>query len=313
MLADRTAANLPLVVDSTILSTFRACEEKAALEYLEHLAPSSLGLDLHAGACVASGLEALYETVYGSGMSISAALGAAELAFTRAWGDYEIPAHRLEGPRSTAKTPERLLEAIESYARHYHPPTDHVAPFPGVAKPWEYSFGIPLTRETTGLDFPLHPSGDPFIYAGRFDLLGLYLGLPCVRDDKTASALSSKWSDSWTLRAQFMGYCWALRVMGISVEAVIVRGIVIQKTQIQHVEAEKRFPSHLIDRWLRVICTTLWRFVYAVEHRDFQYSFGTECTSYSGCPFTDLCAAPEPDRWKGDFAQRHWNPLVRGA
>ena len=309
----RTPLSLPLVVDSTILSTFRACQEKAGLEYVEHLAPSGLSIDLHAGACIASGLEALYATTYGRGLDLAAGLGAAELAFTEAWGDYEIPEHRLSGPRATAKTFDRCLEAIFSYGSHYHPPTDHVAPFPDVERPWEFSFGIPLTQETTGLAFPLHPSGDPFIYAGRFDLLGLYLGLPCVRDDKTTSSMSATWHDSWTLRAQFMGYCWALRQLGITVEAVIVRGIVIQKTQIQHIEAEKRFPSHLIDRWLRMTLHDIRNLVAAAETGWWQPSFGTECTSYGGCSFRDICASPDPDRWKADFHHREWNPLVRGA
>jgi len=308
---NRNPLDLPLVVDSTILSTFRACEEKGALEYVEGLAPSALGLDLHAGACIATALETLYDSIFYRNLSVAAALGATEIAFDAAWGDFEIPQYKLDA--GTAKTKERCFLAILDYASHYHPPHDHLLPYPGVEKATEFSFGIPLTRETTGLDFPLHPSGDPFIYAGRFDMLGLYHGLPVVRDDKTCSSIGARWHDSWSLRAQFMGYCWAMRVLGIPLECVIVRGICIQKTQFKQVEAEKRFPSHLLDRWLRVIRSTLERFVRAAETGDWQYSFGTECTAYNGCPFLDLCTAPDPDQWKGDFSRRRWNPLTRGA
>lgn len=302
------ALTLPLVIDSTIIGTFRACEVKARYEYLEHLAPSHLSIDLHAGACIAKGLETLYTSIYNHQRSRLAALGAMEHAFTSAWGSFEIPDWK-----DTPKTFDRCLEALFDYERHYHPPTDHVAPYPSVANSYEWSFGIPLTRETTGLDFPLHPSGDPFIYAGRFDALGLYLGMPVVRDDKTAAAVSKTWDSSWRLRAQFMGYCWAMRTLGIPIECVIVRGIIIQKTQIQHREAEARFSSHMIDQWLHWLQVNVRRLVEAYETGHWIASFGTECTSYSGCPFADLCTSPEPDRWKADFARREWNPLVRGA
>lgn len=303
-----TTPALPLVLDSTIVGTFRACERKAHFEYLEHLAPSTVSVDLHAGAAIASGLETLYTTVYHRGLSFTAGLGAMEHAFLTAWGDFKIPEWK-----DTAKTPERCIDALHSYARQYHPPTDHIAPYPGVEKSYEWSFGIPLTKETTGLDFPLHPSGDPFIYAGRFDALGLYLGLPVVRDDKTAGSAGKNWDDSWRLRAQFMGYCWAMQHLGIPIECVIVRGIIIQKTQIQHRESEKRFPRHLINDWLCWLYTNVTRMTIAYSSGHWQPSFGTECTSYGGCPFTDLCVSPNPERWKADFARREWNPLVRGT
>lgn len=299
---------LPLVVDSTILSTFRACEEKANLQYVQDLAPSHLSIDLHAGACIATGLETLYKAIYQEGLSSTAALGKMELAFTNAWGDFEIPQWK-----KTYKTFDRCLEALFDYERTYHPPTDHISPWPHTDNSYEWSFGIPLTKETTGLDFPLHPSGDPFIYAGRFDAIGEYLGMAVVRDDKTTSSFSQNWDASWTLRGQFMGYTWAMRHLGYPIEAVIVRGIAIQATQIQHREVEKRFPKPLVDKWLKVIHSSVTRMVNAYQTGVWEYSFGTECTNYGGCSFMDLCASPEPDRWKADFARRRWNPLLRGT
>jgi hypothetical protein len=297
---------LPLVIDSTIIGTFRACETKARLQYVEHLAPSTLSIDLHAGSCIATALETLYEAAYYRGLSRAAALGAMELAFIDAWGDFQIPEWK-----DTPKTYENCLNALFSYERTYHPPTDHIAPYPDT-KAFEWSFGIPLTYETTGFPFPLHPSGDPFIYAGRFDALGLYLGLPVIRDEKTTTQFGKNWPSSWSLRAQFMGYCWAMRHLGIPVECVIIRGIKITKTQVEHQEVEKRFPRHLIDQWLQWLFTNVTRLVEADRTAYWQPSFGTECTNYGGCSFVDLCSSSDPDRWKADFARREWNPLVRG-
>lgn len=299
---------LPLVVDSTILSTVRACGMKFFWTTVKNLRAPGLSVDLHAGGVFASTIETIYRSLYLDGLSFPASVGAGQFVFEQQWGDFVIP----EWKKSN-KTKDRMWDAVESYLAMYHPPSDWIIPWTdGGRDPFEFSFAIPLTLDTTGLDFPLHPSGDPFIYAGRFDAIGSHHGLPCVRDDKTTSYFTKDWEQSWDLRGQFLGYCWAMQSLGFDIDTVAVRGVAILKTEIQHREAIKQYPRFLVDRWLRQSRRDIIRILESFERGEWDSSLGTECTSYGGCAYVPLCTAAVPEPWESQYEIRKWNPLVRG-
>lgn len=305
MTPEALRAAVPLHIDSTIMAAIRSCQMKGVWEFLLNLRAGRKSVDLHAGGCFASAIEVLYRDLY-SGVAPADALAKAEFRFWREWGDFET-----DKPGSS-KTRERVWEAVLSYYQTYLPPNDHLKPwFDGVENPLEFSFAIPLDKETTGIDFPLHPSGDPFIYCGRFDALVLHSGLPCIRDDKTTSSLGESWPRKWALRAQFIGYCWAMQLLGYKIEHVAVRGIAILKTQINHAEIIRPYPPFLIDRWLGQLKRDLTGFLSAVESGNFNYDLGDHCTAYSGCPYVDLCTSPTPESWFSTFEVVKWNPLLR--
>lgn len=303
---EQLLAAVPLHIDSTIMSSIRSCQTLGKWSFLLNLRPGKKSIDLHAGGCFASALEVLYREIYG-GADVPTALAAAEYQFMLEWGDF--PA---DGGKPTNKTRDRMWSAVLSYYDQYKPPNDHLKPWlEATPKPFEFSFAIPLDKETTGLDFPLHPSGDPFIYCGRFDALVLHSGLPCIRDDKTTSALGESWSRKWSLRAQFIGYCWAMQLLGYKIEHVAVRGIAILKTQINHAEVIRPYPHFLIDRWLVQTKRDLVEFLDAVDRNDYRYNLGDHCTAFSGCPYLDLCTSPQPEAWFSSYEVVHWNPLLR--
>ena len=171
---------LPALLDSTMLTAFRSCPRKFYHEFVLGLRPQGTSVDLHAGGCFATALEVVYKEIWENSRALPDALLRAHAAFMIAWGDF-IPI------KDTPKTRERVWEAVEDYFRTYTPHTDHVQPFVGASgKPtFEFTFAIPLEME----GFPLHPvSKEPFIYGGRFDMLGHYQGKPIWKDDKTAKA-----------------------------------------------------------------------------------------------------------------------------
>ena len=201
-----------------------------------------------------------------------------------------------------------MWEAIEAYFEQNPPRTDHVQPyFAADGKPtFEYTFAIPLTDP----GFPLHPSGEPFLYTGRFDMLGTYLGRPCVRDEKTTGgSLGDSWADQWDLRAQFMGYVWACQQAGIDLDTVIVRGISILKTKLTIVEAVKTYPKYKVQRWYEQLRRDLVRLRAMWDDGYFDYNFGESCTAYGGCQFRSVCGAQDPDAWHSNYVVRHWSPL----
>ncbi len=305
---------LPLYLDSTMRSCFVSCPRKYYNEFILRLAPPGLSVDLHAGGCFSTALETVYKGVWRDHLTVADALLRAEAAFELAWGDFEIPEWK-----RTAKTKDRMWLAVEDYFREYPPLSDHVQPyFDSNGSPtFEYSFAIPLEPATdtySGPDaFPLHPSGAPFLYTGRFDKLGTLCGRPVVCDEKTTgSAFSQFWSDSFSLRGQFLGYVWACQQCGIDVQSVIVRGVQILKTKpTAFAECEKHFSSDLISRWYEQLRRDLWRLRKAWDSSYFDFNFGESCTAYGNCAFMDLCTTSNPEPYYSTFGTRNWDPLKK--
>lgn len=299
-----TPISLPLHIDSTMITCFRSCPQKFKLEFIHGYRPPGISLDLHAGACFSSALEETYNQVWLRNKTLEDALIMAQARFFSEWGDVEAPEWK-----RTAKTKDRVWEAVENYFTQYAPRTDHVRPYittegrPSV----EYTFAIPLDPND---NFPEHPSGSPFLYCGRFDMLGSYQDRPCVKDDKTTGAsIGRNWAQQWDLRSQFIGYKWACQQSGIDVQEVIVRGIAIQATQIVFAEAIKQYSNELIGRWYDQLRKDLWRMREAWDEGYFDFNFADACTSYGLCPFINTCASPNPQNWVTEFEVRHWNPL----
>ena len=301
----KVEAILPQGIDSTMINSFRSCPQKFNTEFVLGLRPPDTSIDLHAGAVFSATLESFYKEVYLNGLDTSAALARAYATFQSEWGDFIIRKER------HPKTPENMWAAVEDYVRVYPPRSDSVQPyFTGDGASFEYSFAIPLDLP----GFPLHPvSGDPFIYTGRFDLLGKKDSRPVIRDEKTAQRLESNWSEKWDLRSQFLGYCWALQRVGIPCNTVVVRGVIVTLTSVRQVEAIKIYSQHLINKWFEQLRRDVNRIVACWNEGYFDYNLGDVCTMYSHCPFIPLCASAEPANWYESYEVRRWNPLTRVA
>lgn len=294
---------LPQYIDSTMRSAFVSCHQKFYDEFILGLRPASLSIDLHAGAAFSGALEVFYNKFWVEKLDTATALSRTLPAFLHLWGDFTPPAHK-----TTAKTKENMWVAIEDYVRTYAPATDQVQPLFLNGKPtFEFSFAIPLDFP----GFPRHPSGGPFIYAGRADLLGTYGNRPCIRDEKTTGRLDGNWAEKWDLRAQFLGYCWAAQVSGINCSTVVVRGVVIHKRDIVQVEAIKLYAQWEIERWYEQLKRDLNALVDCWNSNYFDFNLGEACTMYGGCAFTTLCKSEHPSRWYDQYRIERWNPLLR--
>lgn len=315
-------AIMPLNIDSTMITCARSCLEKFRLEFVYGLRPSGLSIDLHAGGAFATALESFRKAVYGSGLSTPDALAKAHGAFAVAWGDFEIPTYK-----KTYKTFDRTWAAVEAYVKKFPPQTDHLQPYYVNGKPtFEFTFAVPLEpyaamdKSNNGYqsydpdhhpgEFPLHPSGAPWLYSGRFDMLGKYMNKPVVEDDKTqGGSISSGWSEKWNLRNQFLGYVWACQQSGLDLDTVVVRGIAIQQTQIPIEEAIKPFSDHLIATWHEQLRRDIWRIRKAWDTGYFDLNLADSCTAYGNCIFMTVCQSREKESWYNDFEVRRWNPL----
>lgn len=298
-------AVLPSYIDSTMLTCFRACHRKFQWEFIYGLRPGQKSIDLHAGGCFASAIERVYKEVWTRGRPLDEALRIAHLAYLLEWGDFEIP-ELYKG----SKTLDHMWWCVETYFEKWHPKTDHIQPyFDAKGNPtFETTFAIPLDFP----GFPKHPvSGDPFIYSGRTDALGTFLGRPIIRDEKSG-AITAGWSAKWDMRAQFIGYIWAHNILGVKVDTVAVRGINPLKTEVKTEEAIKQYSDLIVDRWFEQLRRDLIKLVECWNSGYFDYDFGDACTAFNKlCTFADLCRMQEETipNFMPTYRVVRWNPL----
>lgn len=299
-------AILPQHIDSTMMACFRQCKRKFMYEFVYGLRPPFVSIDLHCGGVFAKTIERFQRKVHEEKLPVNLAMNDGINFMIKEWGD-------VTAPSTSPKSLDRTTEAFLDYIATYPPGTDPVQPYTdGDGKTsYEFSAAVPLDFE----GFPMHPSGEPFIYCGRFDLLGFHRERqrPCVRDEKTGKAAGDKWAEQWDLRSQFLGYSWLGQQSGIeNLNTVVVRGVIIQKTQIKQLEAVKVYPQYLIERWfdqLRRDLTVLRR---CWDEGYFDYDLSDACSSYGGCVFKDICTSPEDTQpnWMSNFIVKRWNPLL---
>lgn len=297
----------PTVIDNTMRCDFVSCPTKFYYSFIRKLGPPYASTDLIAGAAFARGLEIVRKEFYGLETPLEQALQLGCHAAIEAYGDH-TPI-----PKKENKSCERVLTALYAYFNHFNPSLDHIQPyFPQPGKPAvEWTFSIPLPID--------HPeTGDPIIYAGRFDMLGVYNGqLICV-DEKTTSQLGSTWRAQWDLRSQFTGYTWAAKSFGLPVIGCVARGVSFLKETKQNPlghgfeESIQLRPQWMIDAWYEQLLKDIERMILAYKSGWFDQDFSSACADYSGCVFKQLCTVQNPNDWiEGHYLPRDWNPLAK--
>lgn len=289
----------PEVIDSSMLSTFRACEEKARLEYFEHWKPRVPSVHLHAGKAYAAGLEAMRVAYFVQSHSSSAALALGEETLRAEYGDFQCPAN-------SAKSLDRMIGALRYYASSYPLETDYARPVQlGDKLAIEFSFAEPINV--------LHPTtGNPIILAGRADQIVSFAGGTYIEDDKTTSSLGPSWSQSWDLRSQFTHYCWAAARMGIQVDGVLIRGISILKTKYDTKETVTYRPAWMVERGIRQLERDVRRMIRCWEEGIWDLNLDHSCSDFGGCSFRQICLVQDGKPFlEADFQRRAWNPLTR--
>lgn len=289
----------PQVIDSSMMATYRSCEEKARLEYFEHWKLRSPSVHLHAGKAYAAGLEAAREAFFVRGDSPDSALAQGLEILRREYGDFQAP----EG---SAKSLDRMLGALVFYFERYPLATDLARPIKlGEKYAIEFSFAEPL-----GVTHPT--TGDPIILAGRADQIVEFAGGVYIEDDKTATSLGASWSRQWDLRSQFTHYCWAAGKMGIRVDGVLVRGVSILKTKFDTQETVTYRPAWMIERGIAQLERDVLRMIEAWKSGAWNLNLDHACADFGGCAFRQICLVQEPQPFlDASFERRRWDPITR--
>lgn len=290
----------PTVIDSTILSAWKSCHQKAFLEYFLHYKPLSPSVHLHAGAAFAKGLEVAREAYFVQGLPETSSIERGLHALLMSYGGFECPD---DSPKSLP----RMLGALEFYFDQYPLARENAPParLPSGGRAIEFSFSFPIDV--------LHPeTGDPLLYVGRMDQICEYAGALYGEDDKTTSQLGASWAKQWDLRGQFTGYCWGARESGFPLKGFLIRGISILKTKYETQQAITYRPEWMIDRWYEGMCREVEAMITAWRTGVWSFNEADSCGSYGGCIFRQCCQSQDPSPWLStNFERRVWDPVKR--
>jgi hypothetical protein len=300
MLHQLGKGSFPEVIDSTIVAEWKACPAKTYFSHFLHLGAKYESIDLIAGGAFALGMEIIRKEYYGNKKSLQDALRIAFPAVITAYGNPDVPANK------EAKSLDRVVEALVAYLQKWPPETDHIQPHMVDGQPSvEFTFSLPLPFN--------HPqTGNPLVYGGRFDLLGVYRDNLVVVDEKTTSQLGPTWSAKWNLRGQFTGYCWAAREYGRPVVGAIVRGVSFLKNSFGFEESLQMRSQEQMDLWHEDMLATVEDMLDAWATGRYAQNFADSCSAYGNCAFQRLCSVRNFEPWiEGNYGVRKWNPLEK--
>lgn len=295
-------ADFPDTVDSTMRGAWSSCEKKFHYEFIHQIAPQGVNRDLHAGGCFAAGMCATRRAYYELHKDSDLAIGYGIVAIIKEWGT-------VDDFDDYVKSFNRVVFALLYYFEQYPLETDIIRPLeisPGKFA-IEVSFALPMEIK--------HPTtGNPILYSGRFDMIGVRDGILFVVDEKTTKQLGPTWSNNWTLRSQFTGYVHGAKSYGHQVAGAIIRGVSFLKGGNETQQAIIYRPDWQIQRWWDQLHRDVEGMIKAWLSGIYDYNLDTACNYYGGCPFMRLCDSANPEAFIDLYYQeRKWDPLHRGA
>lgn len=302
-------ASLPLVLDSTGITTFMACPRKFLFSKMNTLTIANKNVHLTSGGAFAAGLEAYRRAFFMAYPPVGhvKACEAAFLAACDAWGDFG------HDPERTGTKPfTSVISALFAYIEHYPSHIDTLKPLfdrHDAPASIEFSFAIPLD------DFPSHPNGDPFLLAGRFDMLAIEEGTNQILwvDEKTTYSFGANWSDQWRLRFQFICYTWALQRLGYPCNGGRVRGVAMLKSRTDFLDVPIMFAPHVLEEFedlLRDVCMRMSNYALSQDIPMTPPSFPPYFSKGCGeCLFSPLCTNKNAENWRDLYSLDSWDPL----
>jgi len=299
--------DFPLIWNDSLRSDWVSCPRAAYWgNFLDFKSPYP-NVHLHAGKAWATALEVARMAFYGPDNlpQIDAqALGLQ--ALIKEYGDFACP----EFGSGSNKRLDRMMEAFAYYFQAFPFDKDPVQPMrkrdgsPMV----EFNFALPIDAKNL-----LHPqTGEPILYAGRADMMATYAGSKSVYDDKTTSSLGASWGIQWQRRSQFSAYAWAAREYGMPISQIVVRGIAILKTSINHQQVITIRTDQHIEQWHKQVIRDIKHAIECWKEDYYDYNLSDSCGSYGGCHFLQPCMSHDPLPWlKGQFVRKHYDPITR--
>ena len=324
----------PPVIDNTIREDWLRCPHFFFRKHIQGLRQAQLGegmeieippsIHLHFGGCLARGLEVARRAYVEDGVDEHAAVLEGASALITAWGDDSL----LPAPTTRTEENKTLANALLCLDRYFaewplDDPSQAIGSREGKALV-EFSGAVPVP----GLFHPV--SGEPLLYAGRFDAIVDRHGALWGLDDKTTGSNvdSEGWRDQWRINGQFTGYTWIAREWGFDLTGFLVHGVQVLKGSTKFAEVIAPRAKWQVEQWLRQLRADVTQMLYQFNTLTFSdhgpmtgspafpQLLGSGCVHFHRpCAFLDhICSQPNPEAWiEGNFLIERWNPLRRSV
>ncbi len=159
-----TLPPFPILLDSSMLATAKACPRRFLFEYILNRVPATPSFHLTAGSAYARGHQVFRELYYGEGAPKEDALTAGLVALTKTYGPDDPP------DPTNPKTYRRTAAALVGYYHEWPPETDFIRPHtinsqpctPSTPSPASSSPSpFPSMEPAAGLSSPTQPPANP--------------------------------------------------------------------------------------------------------------------------------------------------------
>lgn len=299
----------PLVVDNTMLSTFRVCRRKGFYFIRKGYRPPLTAAPLNFGAVIHSAIAHYL---------IHKDKEAATVIALRSWR--ATP----EDPDEW-RTPEKMVEVLDSVYNNL----DFEVVLGKDGTPMvEIEFALPLFLETERDEMEIVRAAgfEGVLYAGIIDLVTKWMQQYFVVDHKTSSYfyrspkggtpfVDPKYFDRFKPEAATAGYCWAMnQVFGEPMAGMIINAIGIPKTGKNPIVFSKNaipWSAEELEEWRQDTVMTIVQLCEAII-KDKWPKCTESCWKFnSPCNYLTLCKTPPSirDGMLGLYEVRPWNPL----
>lgn len=298
-----------LVIDATMISTFRACEEKYN-KRMEQLLVSKYnngaigsGLAYHEGG-------AAFRQARKAGFSLEESFNVGLYKLRESYPKF-MPIEFVNGPipdeRRSLPNLERIFEAWCVYEA-------------------KQAFKYLYIEQSGGISLGSIERSDriyDIIYSIIIDAVVEMQGCIFVDDIKTTTMnITQAYKDSFRLSQQIMGYnIAATELLGVPIYGGLISVVWFQKEaksgkgkpvdEYFHSVPVTYTPDQL-EEWHTNTLLTINKILDAKERREWQMDLGDSCKAYNGCTYKSVCWAPPKAREsiiKMDFERATWTPL----
>ena len=145
-------------------------------------------------------------------------------------------------------------------------------------------------------------------YFGRIDVIlqDIHTGTILIADHKTTAALGKEFYNRLKPNSQYAGYIMgAQKVFKLPTNLFMVNGIQVAKTKHEFArQITDRSPEDL-EEFRESVIEIVHRWLRAQELDQYPMTAPNPCTFYGGCPFLDVCSAPQ--KLRPNIIKAKWN------
>lgn len=294
--------------DNSTLDTYRVCPRKFYFRHVRNFETTGTRPPLIFGSAIHSAMDAIWAgaKTYNDKELLELAI----FAFLKVWKENKM--EELEEFDLFPRTPGRALSILEAYIERYG----------------HFLRDIELIAIESPFIVPLNLDDETVGYVGKLDkIFKDRYGIQIV-DHKTASSMSTSWTNSFSPNGQMDGYLHAGHTTyGEEFHGVIIDGILVNKTKIDFMRIPLQRQSSQLDAWSWEVSNLIdqielneeWLTEYLESGERLTYlpafpKCTTSCTQYFGtCPYLDLCKFwdnPAHHACPDNFEEKKWEPFT---